>query len=95
MPLFLLMRLVCHKSQRKKSTKWFPMKMKTKTFRRQIKSWTDFSQWRQLRQADDDRVTRLGEFSPFGRLFILGSSLKTTKVAQILRLPVSTVKVMF
>jgi hypothetical protein len=29
------------------------------------------------------RVTRLGEFSPIGRLFTLGSFLKITKVAHI------------
>jgi hypothetical protein len=41
------------------------------------------------------RVTRLGEFSPLGRLFTLCSFLKITKVAQILGLPFSTVKVMY
>jgi hypothetical protein len=29
------------------------------------------------------RVTRLGEFSPNGRLFTLGSGLKITEVGQI------------
>jgi hypothetical protein len=33
-----------------------------------------------------DRVTRLGELAPIRRLLILGSFLKITKVAQLLRL---------
>jgi hypothetical protein len=39
------------------------------------------------------RVTRLGEFSPIGRLFALGISLKITEVALMLGLLSSTVKV--
>jgi hypothetical protein len=36
------------------------------------------------------RVTRLGEFLPYGRLFSLGSFLKMIKVAQIIGLLFST-----
>jgi hypothetical protein len=42
----------------------------------------------------DSRVTRLGEFSPVRRLFILGIFLKITKVAHIFGLPFLTVKEM-
>jgi hypothetical protein len=41
------------------------------------------------------RVTRLGEFSPFGRLFSLASLLKISEVAQILGLLFSTAPVMY
>jgi hypothetical protein len=37
-------------------------------------------------------VTRLGEFSPIGRLFTLGSILLITEVAQIFVLPFSKLK---
>jgi hypothetical protein len=39
------------------------------------------------------RVTRLGEFSPVGRL--LGSFVKITEIAQIMGLLFSTVKVVY
>jgi hypothetical protein len=40
------------------------------------------------------RVTRLGEFSPFGRLFTLGRFLKVARVAQIVWEFLSTAQVM-
>jgi hypothetical protein len=40
----------------------------------------------------ENRVTRLGEFSPIGRLFTLGSFEKNKEIEQIIGLPFSTVK---
>jgi hypothetical protein len=42
-----------------------------------------------------DRVTRLDNFSPIGRLFALGSSFNFTKVGQIFRPLISTDIVMY
>jgi hypothetical protein len=42
-------------------------------------------------RVDDSRVTRLGDFSPIGRLLTLGSILKITEVAQNFRAVFSTV----
>jgi hypothetical protein len=44
--------------------------------------------------AMPNRVTRLNEFSPIGRLFAVGSFLKITEAAIIFKLPFSAVKVM-
>jgi hypothetical protein len=41
------------------------------------------------------RVAGLGEFSPIGRLFTWGISLKITEVAQTFGLHFSTVKVVY
>jgi hypothetical protein len=41
-------------------------------------------------KADETSVTRLGEFSPFGRLFSLGSYLKISEVAHNFGLLLST-----
>jgi hypothetical protein len=41
-----------------------------------------------------NRVTRLGEFSPNGFFFTLGSFMKITEVARICYFLISTVKVM-
>jgi hypothetical protein len=40
-------------------------------------------------------ATRLGEFSPIGQLFTLGSFLNMTKVAKVLGQLFSTLKVIF
>jgi hypothetical protein len=41
------------------------------------------------------RVTRLGEFSPIGRLFIMGSGLKITEAVHIFGPLFSTVPTIF
>jgi hypothetical protein len=43
-----------------------------------------FAVFFQERLCRDNRVTRLGEFSPIGQLFILGSLFKISEVGQIL-----------
>jgi hypothetical protein len=36
-----------------------------------------------VNMSSGNRVTRLGDFSPVGRMFILGSFIKITEVAKI------------
>jgi hypothetical protein len=47
-----------------------------------------------LKNKGGARVTRLGDFSPIGRLFTLGLFTKITKVAQMFGLIFTTAKVM-
>jgi hypothetical protein len=48
-------------------------------------------QWQPIRGMVDSRATRVGEFSPNGGFFILGSFVKIEEVAHMFELLISTV----